>query len=270
MEMTQENSNSPQRAHDKAEKTRRTSGWPYYGIIVLVAIWMFVLGVLTGRGTAPLTYNIPDIYQKVEYMLAAALHREREALGPLASADENSEDLAFFEALRTEEPGEELVLPEVTDRTWYDAAPTLLSSGEITAPAPQVAASVPADPQPAPKHVTQPEPASTPAATPAEPIPAVTEEKPPPTPSVTPKAPALPPPAGPFTIQIAALKELQAATDLVNTLRDRGYQAYHDRSTGDSQGYYRVRVGVFEEYSIATLVQTSLEKDSFSGRIVPH
>lgn len=270
MEITQENSNSPQRAHDKAEKPRRASSWPYSGIIVLVAIWMFVLGVLTGRGTAPLTYNIPDISQKLEYMLAAALHREQEAPGPLASADENSEDLAFFEALGTGEPGEELVLPEETDRTWYDTAPTLLSSGEMTAPAPQVAASAPADPEPAHKQVTQPEPASTPPAAPVEPVPAVSEESPPPTPGVTPEASALPPPAGPFTIQIAALKELQAATDLVNTLRDRGYQAYHDRSTGDSQGYYRVRVGVFEEYSIATLVQTSLEKDSFSGRIVPH
>ena len=68
----------------KVTPNSRFKGWAVkYGLLIFVSAWMFVLGVLVGRGTAPVKFKTNDLSEELltlkeaeidRYALGAALH----------------------------------------------------------------------------------------------------------------------------------------------------------------------------------------------------
>lgn len=74
---------------------------------------------------------------------------------------------------------------------------------------------------------------------------------------------------GPLTIQVASLKNEQAARDVVARLEKMGYQAYKVTVSLPEDGtYHRVRVGHFNNAAEAKQVATLLQEDDFDVVII--
>lgn len=245
---------------------------PQIGILLLVAVWMFGLGVLAGRGTAPVRYDIPELSNKFEELMARVWQQEQ-TVSDAWQADEAADDFMFFEALQGETGpnGPDVILTE--EKTWHD---TVLASrpengisvSATDAPVIQRSTSAPSA---GGSEANIPQPSQSGAVTPVTPAekPSPPAIDPQPRPETTSTSHPLPV-KGPFSIQIAAFGEKQAAEDLVAILRERGYPAYQQQSAKDPGAYYRVRVGVFDDVAIANLVLNSLAQDNFIGKVVPH
>ncbi len=66
-----------------------------------------------------------------------------------------------------------------------------------------------------------------------------------------------------YTVQVAGCENRDYAEHLVDVYTERGYQPYVTSITVEGQGYYRVRIGIFESLSDAKALQAEL-KDKYS------
>ena len=80
---------------------------------------------------------------------------------------------------------------------------------------------------------------------------AVPEEEPP---KAMPEKPA----GEGYTVQVAGCEDREYAEHLVEKYTNRGYEPYVSAATVESQSYYRVRIGIFENYSEAKALQAQL------------
>ena len=56
---------------------RNKQFWTYAGILLCVSVWMFFLGILVGRGTAPIKFDIPKLEKKLIPKRLAAEQRKK-------------------------------------------------------------------------------------------------------------------------------------------------------------------------------------------------
>ena len=160
-----------------------------------------------------------------------------------------------------EEPG--LVVAYLSGETeaveWSDPAPVaaepprLQPEGEMaTAPPPTRAAPEPA-PEPEPAQVARSEPASEPPPPPAaKPAPAPAAKRADPAPAAEPSAR--------FAVQVGAFGESDAAEQLAEHLRARGYTTYVRASTESGESRWRVRVGPVAARAQAEDLAAKLQK----------
>ena len=82
-------------------------------------------------------------------------------------------------------------------------------------------------------------------------------------PWITGSIPAAPPDAGgPYTVQVTALRDVEAAEQVVGRLIAKGYPAYlHPPAPGDAEAMHRVRVGRYSDRSRAEQVRRRLEEE---------
>lgn len=207
----------------------------WIGLLLFALGWMFVLGILVGRGTAPVPLQARNLQKELAALKTAMEDKEREQLAAQSGQGEpKSADLGFYEALKQPPP-----------------------KPPDTQPAPPS----PAKPAPAPKPdpAPAPEPAPTPAPAPPKPPAAQTA------PAAAPAADA----ADRFTIQVAAFREAQSAEQMVATLRGKGYPAYHLRTTVADKGeWFRVRVGAFASREAAETMLRKLNGDQMQGMVI--
>lgn len=81
----------------------KASGKKYFiwsGIIVFVSAWMFVLGILVGRGTAPVHFDIEKLQNELTALKEAVLKKERKRFSVQPDAFEKGQELGFYEALK--------------------------------------------------------------------------------------------------------------------------------------------------------------------------
>jgi hypothetical protein len=72
-----------------------------------------------------------------------------------------------------------------------------------------------------------------------------------------------------FTIQVAALKDLKKAQDMVSDLKRKGYSAYQETVQLPGKGtYYRVRVGHFKDWGEAELLVPRLRRENLEPIII--
>jgi cell division protein FtsN len=228
---------------------RKIAGW--FFLIFFLCAWMFVLGVLVGRGTAPVKFDIAAIEKK----LAGSTNTDS-AVQPEMPAQKDDltvkdkTKLDFYEALkenREDVKNPALQQPKVDEHkieeTVEKAVPQKPAPGETTS------------------QNTVPE-ASKPAA-----IPQKKELKP-----ELGKVPAVANTntAGPtYTIQAASVKDPNDADRLVEKLKKAGYPAYRVIGKIPGKGvWFRVRIGEYKSKAEAVGVMDKLKKDGLKPILV--
>lgn len=203
----------------KATVSKGRIAWGRYLLVFFVAAWMFVLGVLVGRGTAPVHFDIQALQKDLAELRDAMTQTEREAVEKAMRGEDAPASLEFYEALKADRPdaAEAMIAVQPPPDTEVGAA----------------AAAAGGTPPHKSRLTLKPKSARAPTASSSEP---------PPSPSV---------PAGAqphLTIQVAALKDGAAAERIVANLKKDGYSAYLSRIVIPDKGlWFRIRVGAYAD-----------------------
>ena len=208
----------------------------WIGLLLFIAAWMFVLGILVGRGMAPVNLEAGKLEQELAALKAKMLRQEQTKVEARASAQHGGKtELGFYEALKDPK------------------------------------AEKPFKPLPKPVRPIEPQPVRKPSVQPAKTVKAA-ESKPVPKPAAKPKPAPAPQKSlapGKYSVQVAAVKETRNAARLVGELRKKGYRAYQIRTEVPGKGiWYRVRVGAFTDRASAVKVAGKLKGDKYGAMVV--
>lgn len=225
----------------KATVSNRRIAWGRYLLVFFVAAWMFILGVLVGRGTAPVNFDTQALQKELADLRSAMLQKEREAVEKAIRGEDKQKNLQFYKALKTDEPDTAIAIP--TPAATPPESPT--AARQNAAPA-------------RPPHKKK-------AAVMAKR--AAGRPKPPPPSPPKPQRPA--PSKGQFTIQVAAMKDGAAAERIVANLKKDGYSAYLSRLVIPGKGlWFRVRVGSYPSREQAAVDMQRLTQSQKSPILV--
>ncbi|MBI5895224.1 MAG: SPOR domain-containing protein, partial [Desulfobacterales bacterium] len=232
---------------------KRLLGW---GALMLFLLgWMFVLGLLVGRGTVTVPRKSQALTSELAELKEKALAKEREEIEAQAKeSQDKTTELGFYKALKEPPPKPPaLIRPSPTP-----LKPQATPVKPKATPAAQAVA--------APGEVATPKPATSPKST-VTPKPAEKPEAPAtPTPEVKPAAAEPAPGKAHFTVQVAAFRDLESANKLVAALRGKGYSAYPLRTeTVAKVAWFRVRVGAFESLPAADAILKKLQGEKFKA-----
>ena len=220
--------------------TRRAIfGWLV--VIFIVCAWMFIIGVLVGRGTAPIKFDIAKLQKKLE---ASKENLETQNSGLTQEGTGILKDktkLDFYEVLPqnredTKIDGEVLT-PKVKKK--IEPLPKKKSSAKITASKPQKKKPQKSEPVKPPKTRQSTKKSNT-----------KTSGK-------------------TYTIQAASVKLVSDADQLVASLKKKGYPAY--RAIGKIPGkgiWYRVRIGEYSSRADAGRMLQKLKKEGMKPIVV--
>jgi len=207
------------------------AGWAV--AVFVISAWMFGMGVMVGRGTAPVSFDIDQLKRTLESLQKSAQQAPKNGPRPEASEMKSKTDLGF-----------------------YDSLPKNREDAEM-----------PNLPKPPPAPARPEAPAQKPAAPPKAEKPAAASA---PAPAAPPPAPASAAAGRPLTVQIAAVRSEEEARRLLEKLRQRGYAAYVEPiGIPDKGTWYRVRMGEFPSKEFARSTVDRLQKDGFKPDIVP-
>lgn len=204
-------------------------------MIVFSSAWMFVLGVFVGRGTAPVHFDIEKL-QKELIALKETVIKEEQRRFKVYTEAAAKKNLRFYEALKEPKPEAEL-RPRIPEQTAQISEEDI--SQEETVSRRQVA-------RPGPER-----PAT----------------KTPGTDASVPRPPEAT--QGKLSIQVASLKEAEAADRLVAGLKEKGFAAR--RTVGKVPGkgiWHRVRVGRFATGEDAKSTLEQLKKEGLDAFVV--
>jgi len=87
----------------RKKQPAKVSGKKYLvwsGIIVFVSAWMFVLGILVGRGTAPVHFDIQKLQNELAALKEAVLKKEKQRYNVPSDGFDKEQELGFYEALK--------------------------------------------------------------------------------------------------------------------------------------------------------------------------
>jgi cell division septation protein DedD len=228
---------------------RAIAGW--LGVIFILCAWMFIIGVLVGRGTAPVKFDIDGLQTKLEI---SKQDQKKKAGGQLrgdSSIVKDKTKLDFYEAL-----------PEDRKDTKIDEKKSTRVISKKVEPLPDKK-----PPKTTGKKATQ---KSTPKKETAVKSGAVNKEpaKQPPKQHIASKSEAKPSEKV-YTVQVAAVKVAKDADRLVAQLKKKGYPAYRTISKVQGKGiWFRVRVGVYNRRTDARATKQKLEKSGMKPIIV--
>jgi DedD protein len=223
------------------------------GLIIWAALffffagWMFVLGILVGRGTAPVTLDMDRLEKELIALKSALIEKESSQLDNASGQpDKPAAELGFYEALKQTKPAPDFKVESSRP------VPKLVE----TLPVP---AAIPARPseQSALKEVLKDEkPASTAQDD--------TTDK-------TAGSAGIPEiKAGGYTVQVAAFKNPANSSRMVTDLREKGFPAYQIQTGSDEGGstLHRVRVGAFDNRQSAEAMLAQLHRQAVKGVLV--
>jgi cell division septation protein DedD len=194
--------------------------------IVFVMGWIFVLGVLVGRGFLPANSAIADLKAQVTKLQEMVARNKRADQKPQAKEDIDSK-LGFYDKLESKKEDKKKPFPELPPETPKSEKPVK--------PADTTVADVKADIAKKESLAKKQDTAKS-----AGPDKKVKE-------AATEPVKAAEKITGPFryVIQIAALDEKVKAEDMVRKLSGRGVDAYLQETVVKGKTYYRVRCGKF-------------------------
>ncbi len=205
-------------------------------LIIFILIWIFILGILVGRGTAPAPFDPRRLEKELAELKAELIRKQQRQVDAVATGKLRQDDVEFFKSLK--ETGSELIdLP---------AKPAPVTGAER-----QQALRLKAL-----KRETKRRPAE--KRPPAAPQPRASTKK------------AMTPGAGSgYTVQVASLKDQAAAAKMAAALAARGLEAYQIKvDLGPKGTWYRVRVGRFGDLKAARKMVERLKKMHYSAMVV--
>jgi cell division septation protein DedD len=236
---------------------RKIAGW--FLTILFLCAWMFILGILVGRGTAPVKFDIAALEKKLEASKKGDGGDQGKAPAPKKPITvKDKTKLEFYEALkenkvdtnipalqkpkvaerRIEKPAEKTVSKEAQKKTAANSASQKSASQKAVPEKPETTAS------PQKKESTkEKEKAAAVARTNA-------------------KGPV-------YTIQAASVKDPKDADRLVQKLKKNGYPAYRVIGKVPGKGvWFRVRIGEYRSKSEALTMMNKLKKDGMKPILV--
>jgi cell division septation protein DedD len=225
--------------------------------VTFVGACMFVVGILVGRGTAPVRFDIQALQKELAELRRQVVEREQRQAKIHRRPIETKAELDFYEALKEEDVGEEVTLkppPPPEPREKSEAVP---------------ARPAPSEPQTASPALPARAEAETPEKPPAEPK--VAQQKPAQDTARPEAAAERGAASGPsWTVQVASMREWGAAADTVALLKRKGFPAYLVEARIPEKGtWYRVRVGSFTDENAAADTLARLRGERFDGILVP-
>jgi cell division septation protein DedD len=214
--------------------------------LVFVMGWIFVLGVLVGRGFLPANAAINDLKAQVTKLQEMVARNKRADQKPQAKEDIDSK-LGFYDKLESKKEDKKKPFPELP--------PEPAKSEKPVKPADTTLAEVKADIAKKDASAKKPE-----AAKQAGPEKKAKETLPEPVKTADPAS-------GPFryVIQIAALDEKAKAEDMIRKLSGRGVDAYLQETVVKGKTFYRVRCGKFTTKEEAGDYARNLPKEVGTG-----
>jgi DedD protein len=222
---------------------RAAAGWACF--IFFVCAWMFVIGVLVGRGTAPVSFDIAGIQKKLVASREDLKNKAQLLTQGKSGLVKDKTKLDFYEALRDNREDTRIDKKNSSPphKKKLDSAPEKKPPAKKT--------------REAEKRITQkakaPEKGSSkPSQKP--PIASISKTRP------TVKA---------YTIQVASVKNAGDADRLVAKLKKKGFHSY--RAIGKVPGkgiWYRVRVGEYKSRASARYTLNKLKKAGLKPMVV--
>jgi cell division septation protein DedD len=79
----------------------RKGSWAWPVLLLFASAWMFVLGVLVGRGTAPVRFDIEKMHKELGALREAVIKKEQDRYKIDLEALVNQKDLGFYDALKS-------------------------------------------------------------------------------------------------------------------------------------------------------------------------
>jgi hypothetical protein len=209
------------------------------GIVFLVMIWMFTLGVLVGRGLSPVRFDVKRLKKELTALKEKALKTEQTDSEIEKGGLSEDPELGFYEVLTDRKK-------EVRRKIEDAKAQTAKSMTKL----PETPEVLPTDEnqKPSVKHAEVNKDRTRLDK-------ALTKEK-----AMTGAS------AGKrlLTVQVASLQDAKDASEMVRLLKRKGYEAYSVTFSLPEKGtYHRVRVGRFVDFSEASRVATRLEGEGF-------
>lgn len=228
---------------------------------------MFFLGVMVGRNTAPVQFDVEEIEEKLSKLQGISVLNQENAEKPpapeatvadITNIEENIREMSELPIIREDiidilkEKGQEpeiyeqYVPPVLTPKYAKTAPEKPKQTAAKAAPSsPSTADAPPTDilkvdvlkPEIQASSAQAPAPAVTPADTPATP------------PAPRQSSPAVSGVA--FAIQIASLKDPEKARSLMNKFREKGYPAFCQSSEINTTTWHRVRIGPYPDRAMA-------------------
>jgi cell division septation protein DedD len=201
-------------------------------VVVFAACgWMFGMGVMVGRDTAPIRFDLDQLKKTLESLKK----QEREPRRGIPAAD----------------PAQ---MKEKTKLDFYEILPKNREDADM----PKVP-----KPPPAAARVEPPAPKA------VEPPAAAKVEKPVASPAPDPVQAVAASGQG-FTVQVSSVKSEEEARRMVDRLRQRGYAAHVESVAIPDKGtWFRVRMGEFPTRESARGTVDRLQKDGFASMVVP-
>jgi len=220
---------------------RAIAGWLV--VIFFVCAWMFAIGVLVGRGTAPVKFDIAELQRKLAAAGANLKGADPEHPRTAPEIAQDKTELEFYEALK--ENREDTEIPKITP------APAISAK---TDPTPEK--KPPKPPKKSTKKMTKLPLKTEDAAEPSKEAPADSSQPPP-----AADGSGIATAEKDYTIQVASVKVAGDADRLVAELKAKGFSAY--RAIGKVPGkgiWYRVRVGDYQSRDDAGKTLAQLKK----------
>jgi len=203
-------------------------------ILLAVSAWMFALGVLVGRGTSPVHFDIEALQSELASLRQAVMEKEKLRFRISEDSGKNPDQLEFYENLKKSAPER---TPPPTKKNTAKPGPVAQKAGEKKK-------------SPAPARIDKPAPQEKPAKKPPTGAPAEPGKK-------------------PYTVQVASLKEAKSADAMVDQLRAHGYPAYLERTEIEGKGtWHRVRIGSFSGPSDAAKTMESLKNAQLKPMLI--
>lgn len=204
--------------------------WSVFFVFLLM--WIFVLGILVGRGFLPGSVTtISDLRGQIKKLQEMVSTREPYESGTSEEADKNPE-LAFYEKLESKK--------EEVKNNWKPD-----EMADIVEPEPQAQDA---------EEIKQ-------SATDEEDVIELPEENGPETPSYSVQ----------YTVQIASIGDIDKAEQVIKDLKDQGYDAYYYEAQVKGKTYYRIRCGRFvnrgEAQEYAKKLETEVGIEGFVSKI---
>ena len=203
----------------KTAAAKRRIAWGRYLLLFFLAAWMFVLGLLVGRGTAPLHFDTQALQKKLVAMREAMTRKERAEVEKAVRGEDQRAPLEFYEALKKDGP--DTTVHMATSKSSNDRTGGAAENADVSKP----------------PHKTRADLMKKKAAAAVK--------------TIAGSLPSKPPAAsvkGHLTIQVVALKDEAAARRIVANLKRDGYPAYLAKATVGKEGaWYRVRVGSYQD-----------------------
>lgn len=221
-----------------AFRLTRKGVWLWGFLIFFISTWMFALGILVGRGTAPVRFDIDKLRKELAALKEKTLTAEFRRFKISKNTIEEKPDLAFHEALKTTKE-EILLLTKPPEEKKKPPPPKPVQKKKQTM-----------EKKVAPKSVKPGVSGSDPKKETAQSASDRQNNK-------------------RMSVQVASVKERKDADRMVKSLKGKGFPAYRAIAKIPGKGtWFRVRVGPYKNRNEAEGSLRRLKEAKFSGFVV--